>query len=220
MIDLYDTYRRLARSPGPTSSSPPTTTAPTDTVSEHSHTTPEPARPIRLLATAIPPSATVSTAIHTLHALPQAVDRELPEQLVEIAHRNVADALHRCHRALELDSTDHGYSVDEWLPTVYDIAGQSLESARLETEPPSLVQATRRRSAGCRGPSPTTKAPRKPRPASPKRSPACSSYGRSPAPCYSTDNPSSRLRLTRHLVCDFAQHRNEPVDRDHQTPRS
>ena len=74
--------------------------------------------------------------------MPQAVDRELPKQLVEIAHRNVADALHRCHRALELDSTDHGYSVDEWLPTAYDIAGQSLQSARLETEPPSLVQAT------------------------------------------------------------------------------
>ena len=83
----------------------------------------------------MPPSATVSTAIHTLHALPQAGDRELPKQLVEIAHRNVADALHRSHRALELDSTDHGYSVDEWLPTVYDIAGQLLQSARLETEP-------------------------------------------------------------------------------------
>ncbi len=140
MIDLYDTYRRLA---GPWTH---------EQLAAHYHSAhrhgertandAEPARPIRLLATAIPPSATVSTAIHTLHALPQAVDRELPKQLLEIAHRNVADALHRCHRALELDSTDHGYSVDEWLPTVYDIAGQSLESARLETEPPSLVQAT------------------------------------------------------------------------------
>ena len=133
MIDLDDTYRRLA---GPWTH---------EQLAAHYHSAhrhgertandAESARPIPLLATAIPPSATVSTAIHTLHALPQAVDRELPKQLVEIAHRNVADALNRCHRALELDSTEHGYSVDEWLPTVYDIAGQLLQSARLETEP-------------------------------------------------------------------------------------
>jgi hypothetical protein len=140
VIDLDDTYRRLA---GPWTH---------EQLAAHYHSAhrhgertandPEPARPIPLLATAIPPSATVSTTLHTLHALPQAVDRELPKQLVEIAHRNVADALHRCHRALELDSTDHGYSVDEWLPTAYDIAGPLLQSARPETEPPSLVQIT------------------------------------------------------------------------------
>jgi hypothetical protein len=101
---------------------------------------PEFSRPIPGLATAIPPSATVSTAVHMLHALPKEVGSELPEQLLEVAHRNVADALHRCHRALELDGAKHGYHADEWLPTVYDIAGPLLESARLDREPPTVVQ--------------------------------------------------------------------------------
>ena len=100
------------------------------------------ARPIPLLASAIPPSATVNTAIHTLHALPKDVEAELPGQLLEIAHRNVVEALGCCQRALELDGADHGYHAEEWLPTVYDIAGPLLQSARLDTEPPTLVQVT------------------------------------------------------------------------------
>ena len=102
---------------------------------------PEFAHPIPELATAISPAATVSTAIHMLHALPREVGSELPEQLLAIAHRNVADALHRCHRTLELDGAKHGYHADEWLPTVYGIAGPLLESARLDREPPTGVQA-------------------------------------------------------------------------------
>jgi hypothetical protein len=102
--------------------------------------TPELARPIPLLASAIPPTATVNTAMHTLHALPNDVEGELPGQLLEIAQRNGADALGRCHRALELDGADHGYQAEEWLPTIYDIAGPSLRSARLDIEPPTLVQ--------------------------------------------------------------------------------
>jgi hypothetical protein len=99
-------------------------------------------RAIPVLAAAIPPSATVNTAIHTLHALPNDVEGELPGQLLEIAQRNVADALRCCHQALELDGTHHGYSIDEWLPIVYDIAGPLLQSARLDSEPPTVVQAT------------------------------------------------------------------------------
>jgi hypothetical protein len=98
---------------------------------------PELARPIPLLASAIPPSATVNTAIHTLHALPNDVEGELPRQLLEIAQRNAVDALGRCHCALELDGADHGCHAEEWLPTVYDIAGPLLKSARLATEPPT-----------------------------------------------------------------------------------
>jgi hypothetical protein len=101
---------------------------------------PEPARPIPLLAAAIPPSATVTTAIHTLHALPKNVQGELPGQLLEVAQRNVADALGCRQRALELDGADHGYTAEEWLPTVYDIAGSLLQAARPDTEPPTLVQ--------------------------------------------------------------------------------
>ena len=104
---------------------------------------PELARPIPLLASAIPPSATVNTAIHTLHALPNDVEAELTDQLLEISHRNVAGALQRCQQALELDGADHGFAVEEWLPTVYDIAGPLLQSARLNVEPPTLVQVTK-----------------------------------------------------------------------------
>lgn len=97
-------------------------------------------RPIPLLAAAIPPSATVNTAIHTLHALPKDVEGELPGQLLEIAHRNVVEALACCERALELDGADHGYAAEEWLTTVCDIAGPLLQSARLDIEPPTLVR--------------------------------------------------------------------------------
>ena len=103
---------------------------------------PEHARPIPLLAAAIPPSATVNTAIHTLHALPDGVEGELLGQLLEIAQRNVVDALRCCHQALELDGADHGYTVEEWLPIVYDIAGPLVQSARLDKEPPTVVQGT------------------------------------------------------------------------------
>lgn len=101
---------------------------------------PELARPIPLLAAAIPPAATVNTAIHTLHALPTDLQGGLPEQLLEIAQRNVVDALGCCHRALELDGADHGYHAEEWLPTVYDIAAPLLQSARPDAAPPTLVQ--------------------------------------------------------------------------------
>ncbi len=100
------------------------------------------ARPIPLLAAAIPPSSTVNTAIHTLHALPKDVEGELPRQLLEIAQRNVVGALGCCQPALECDGADHGYRAEGWLPTVYDTTGPLLQSARLDTEPPTLVQVT------------------------------------------------------------------------------
>jgi hypothetical protein len=100
------------------------------------------ARPIPRLAAAIAPSATVNTAIHTLHVLPQDVGDELAEQLLEIAQRNVVKALGCCERALELDGADHGYDAEEWLPTVCDIARALLQSARLDTGPPTLVEVT------------------------------------------------------------------------------
>jgi hypothetical protein len=53
---------------------------------------------------------------------------------------NGVDALGCCHRALELDGADRGYHAEEWLPTVDEIAGSLLQSARLDTEPPTLVQ--------------------------------------------------------------------------------
>ena len=99
-----------------------------------------PGRPISLLATAIPSAATLSVAIHLLHALPAGPPDKLAGELLDTAETNAADALYRCHRALELDGLTHSYTADEWLPVIYDIAGPLLESSRLDPEPPSLVR--------------------------------------------------------------------------------
>lgn len=97
-------------------------------------------RPIGLLASAIPSAATLSVAIHLVHALPDGPRVKLAEELLGTAEANAADALHRCHRALELDGQAHGYAADEWLPFVYDTAAPLLESSQLERDPPSLVR--------------------------------------------------------------------------------
>jgi hypothetical protein len=105
---------------------------------EASGTVPE--RPIALLATAIPSAATLSVAIHVVHALPDGARAKLADELLATTETNAADALHRCHRALEHDGHAHGYTADEWLPVIYDIAEPLLESSRLDQQPPSLVQ--------------------------------------------------------------------------------
>jgi hypothetical protein len=99
-----------------------------------------PDRPISVLATGIPASASLSVAIHVLHVLPTSAPGELAQQLVDTAEKNAADVLHRCHLALELDGRAHEYAADEWLPVVYDAATALLESARCDREPPSVVQ--------------------------------------------------------------------------------
>jgi hypothetical protein len=101
-------------------------------------------RPIALVATAIPSSASLNVAIHVVHMLPAKGRGELADQLLKTAEDNAADLLHRCHRALELDGRTHAYTADEWLPVVYDVAAPLLESARLDREPPSLVQHTQK----------------------------------------------------------------------------
>ena len=97
-------------------------------------------RPVAMLATAVPPCATLSVAIHVIHVLPPIGDSGLVDRLLERAERSSAVALRRCHRGLELDGGTHDHTADEWLPAVYDIAAALLEAARLDREPPSLVQ--------------------------------------------------------------------------------
>ena len=99
-----------------------------------------PERPIGLIASAIPSAATLSVAIHLVHALPDDAQATLADELLATAAINAADALHRCHRALGLDGQAHGYTVNEWLPVVYDAAAPLIESSQLERDPPSLVQ--------------------------------------------------------------------------------
>jgi hypothetical protein len=109
-------------------------------LSEASDTTPE--RPIALLATAIPSAATLSVAIHLVHAIPDGARAKLAAELFDTAETNAADALHRCHRALELDGRARGYTADEWLPVIYDAAAPLLESSQLDQDPPSVVRQT------------------------------------------------------------------------------
>ena len=101
-----------------------------------------PERPIAILATAVPSAATVSVAIHLVHALPDGARATLAAELLATAEANATDALHRCHRALELDGLAHGYTAEEWLPVIYDGAAPLLESSRLDQDPPSVVRQT------------------------------------------------------------------------------
>ena len=101
-----------------------------------------PERPIALLATAIPSAAALSVAIYVLHALPDGAQGRLARELLAAAEANAADALHRCHQALELDGLTHGYTAEEWLPVISDIAAPLLESSVRVQEPPSLVRHT------------------------------------------------------------------------------
>lgn len=101
-----------------------------------------PDRPIALLATAIPSAATLSVAIHVVHALPEGARAKLAAELLDTAGTNAADALYRCHRALELDALAHAHAAEEWLPVIYDGAAPLLEFSRLDQEPPSLVRQT------------------------------------------------------------------------------
>jgi hypothetical protein len=97
-------------------------------------------RPIVMLASAVPACASLGVAIHVLHVLPPHSDPGLVEQLLDKVEEHGAVVLHRCHRALELDGQAHDYTADEWLPAVYDIAASLLKAARIDREPPSLVE--------------------------------------------------------------------------------
>ena len=143
MTDLQDTYQRLAR---------PWTRDELDASYERARRRSaelldaqryhELTRPLALLATAIPPSATLNVAIHVIHVLPNGARGSICNELIETAEKNAADALGRCHRTLELDGAAHDYTPGEWLPVIYDIAGPILHSIRLDKEPPTIVEAT------------------------------------------------------------------------------
>ena len=141
MIDLSQTYRHLARAWNQDELAVRYVAANRrgeQLLREAPGTVPE--RPIALLATAIPSAATLSVAIHLVHVLPDGPRTTLADELLATTETNATDALHRCHRALELDGLTHSYTADEWLPVIHDIAGPLLESSRLNPEPPSLVR--------------------------------------------------------------------------------
>jgi hypothetical protein len=139
VIDLSQTYRAVGR-PWTHGDLAASYTAANRRGEQLLSETELPERPIGLLASAIPSAATLGVAIHLVHALPDDTQAKLSDELLATAAINAADALRRCHRALELDGQAHGYTADEWLPVVYDAAAPLLESSQLERDPPSLVQ--------------------------------------------------------------------------------
>jgi hypothetical protein len=141
MIDLDETYRRLARSGTPEQlAAGYQEAAQRGTALADMAQVDDLIRPIAVLATAIPPAATLNVAIHLIHMLPDGARASLFEELITTAEKSAADALHRCHHALELDSEDHGYTAEEWLTTIYDITTPLLESAHRDAEPPTVVR--------------------------------------------------------------------------------
>jgi hypothetical protein len=143
VIDLSETYRHLGRSWTHEELASRYTAADRhgeQLLSDATNTIPE--RPIALLATAIPSVATLSVAVHLVHAIPESARPKLADELLGTAETNAADALHRCHRALELDGHAHDYAADEWLPVIYDAAAPLLESSQLDRDPPSVVLQT------------------------------------------------------------------------------
>ena len=115
MIDLSQTYRHLGR-PWTHDELAVRYAAANrrgeQLLSEAPHTAPD--RPIALLATAIPSAATLSVAIHLVHALPEGARAKLAAELLDTAETNAADALRRCHRALQHEGHARGYTADEW----------------------------------------------------------------------------------------------------------
>ena len=143
MVDLGATYKRLARLRSReelTAIYRDANRRGKERVRQQPHTAPD--HPVAQLAAAIPPLTNLSVAINVLHVLPPVLDDELPHRLRVTIANNAAEGLHRCHLALELDGNTHGYTTDDWLPVVCEIAGPLLESARPDEEPPSLVRHT------------------------------------------------------------------------------
>jgi hypothetical protein len=114
VIDLSQTYRDVARAWNQDELAPRYAVANRrgeQLLNEAGNAVPE--RPIALLASAIPSAATLSVAIHLVHALAAGVQDNLTGELLATGGSNPADALHRCHRTLQLDGLDHGYTTDE-----------------------------------------------------------------------------------------------------------
>lgn len=96
--------------------------------------------PIALLASSIPRSASLNVAVHVLHVLPSTTGGDVAPRLLATIDDNATAVLHLCKRALELDGHAHDYTADEWLSAVYDITAPLLEAARIDREPPSIVE--------------------------------------------------------------------------------
>jgi hypothetical protein len=141
VIDLADSYKRLARRPWNqeqlAASYRQADHRGAEGLNDQDETV---SRPIASLAAAIPPTTTLSIAIHVLHSLPRPARDSPARQLLGTAGRNAAGGLHHCHRALEVDGSRHDYTPEDWLPVVCERAATLLQAAQLQREPPTIVE--------------------------------------------------------------------------------
>ncbi len=140
MNDLDEIYKRLARA-----WSQDELTARYASARDHGaraikNPRPAVARALPMVASALPPAATLDVAVYVLHMLPEGAQDDLARRLLDNAEQSAAAALHRCHRALELDGVARSYTAGEWLPVVCDRAAELLKSAHLDEQPPTMVR--------------------------------------------------------------------------------
>jgi len=101
-----------------------------------------PARPLALLATAVPRLISLAVAANVLHILPSdATSRTtLADELISTIDQTAAGSLHRCHLALDASGQDAGAdTAEEWLPYIYDEAAHHLRALSPTAGPPSLI---------------------------------------------------------------------------------
>jgi len=99
-------------------------------------------RPLGMLATAVPRLISLAVATYAVHVLPEALTSEraaLEDELLATIDATAAGSLRRCHLALEADGRDRGYTADEWLPVVYNVADDALRRAAVTDDPPPVV---------------------------------------------------------------------------------
>jgi hypothetical protein len=101
------------------------------------------ARPLALLATAVPRLISLAVAANVLHILPTAATGRgaLADELLSTIDMTASGGLYRCHLALGACGRDAGAdTAEEWLPYIYDETAHHLHALSPTANPPSLVQ--------------------------------------------------------------------------------
>jgi hypothetical protein len=97
-------------------------------------------RALSLLATAVPRLISLAVATYALHSPTRPPAGEIDAQLLATVARTACGALCRGDLALQADGRAGAYAASESLIVVFHQAAQALGEARLEGEPPSIVE--------------------------------------------------------------------------------
>ena len=142
MNSLDATYRGLARTWRPDELAERYRAAYLRGASDLTPGEPPPARPVALLATAVPRLISLAVAANVLHILPTAATgaAALANELLSTVDQTAVGSLHRCHLALDATGPDAGAgTAEEWLPYVSEEAAHHLRALSPTADPPSLI---------------------------------------------------------------------------------